>query len=99
MPATVNWCIETPELLTCWQAPLEEISPDADWVTAVTPHRTSNLFGSLRAIPWGLAGCKVGVCCRSWYSVGEALEAYGDSLQAATVTNDVPGMAILSGDD
>ena len=73
---------ETPELLTYWQqaTPFEEISQMQ--IGSRPSRRTAQAtFGSLRAIPWGFSWMQSRHVLPGWYGVGEALEAYGDSLQ------------------
>ncbi len=73
---------QTPELFTYWQqaTPIDEISQIQSG--SRPSRRTSQAsFGSLRAIPWGFSWMQSRHVLPGWYGVGEALEAYGDSLQ------------------
>ncbi|KAA3661088.1 MAG: phosphoenolpyruvate carboxylase [Chloroflexi bacterium] len=73
---------ETPELLEYWQqaTPISELSQMQ--IGSRPSRRTAKAtFASLRAIPWGFSWMQSRHVLPGWYGVGEALEAYCNSLE------------------
>ncbi|MFW6183978.1 MAG: phosphoenolpyruvate carboxylase [Chloroflexota bacterium] len=72
-----NFIYETPELLQYWQqaTPLREIS-QLRIGSRPARRQSSDVFASLRAIPWGFSWMQSRHVLPGWYGVGEALEQY-----------------------
>ncbi|HSM57538.1 MAG TPA: phosphoenolpyruvate carboxylase [Candidatus Sulfomarinibacteraceae bacterium] len=75
-----NFIYETPELLQYWQqaTPLREIS-QLRIGSRPARRQSSDVFASLRAIPWGFSWMQSRHVLPGWYGVGEALDQYGVS--------------------